>query len=69
MLYTHTLLILTMLLFSVEQAGNTALHWAARYHSNNSLEMAQLLLATKAAIDVQNKVMDMAACKWPHAVF
>ena len=52
LLHTHTLLVLTLLLW-VEQNGYTALHYAATY---NSLKVAQLLLATKAAIDVQNNV-------------
>ena len=63
LLHTHTLLVLTLLLW-VEQNGYTALYWAAH---NNYLEMAQLLLATKAAVDVQDKVR--AACRWPRAVF
>jgi len=34
-----------------DRYGNTALHWAA---ANNSLEIAQLLLASKATVGVQN---------------
>ena len=46
----------------VEQFGRTALHMAAR---NDSPQIAQLLLATKATVDVTTKVR--AACRWIHA--
>ena len=49
---------------AVGQGGHTALHNAAR---NDSLEMARLLLAAKATVDVQNKVR--SACKWLRAMF
>ena len=51
---------------AVGQGGYTlaALHFAAR---NDSLEMARLLLASKAAVNVQTNVR--APCKWLHAVF
>jgi hypothetical protein len=48
----------------VEQAGFTALHLASE---KNYLERVQLLLTTKAAIDVKNKVR--AAYRWRHTVF
>merc|ERR1712086_678961 len=34
-----------------DYGGDTALHWAA---AKNSLEMAELLLASNAAVDIQN---------------
>ena len=69
LLHIRTLPILTLLLLHVgwssgDTVGDTILDCVVR---NNRLEIAQLLLATKAAIDVRDKVR--AACKWRHAMF
>lgn len=43
----------------VGQDGSSALHWAA---SNNSPEVAQMLVAAKANMDIKNNVR--AGCSW-----
>ena len=43
----------------VGQNGNTALHRAAW---NNSLEVAEVLVAANANVDIKNKVR--AGCSW-----
>ena len=44
---------------AVGQSGTTALDWAA---SNNSLEMAELLLGAGASVDAKNRVRAGCTC-------
>jgi ankyrin repeat protein len=46
----------------VGQYGNTALHWAAL---KNSLEVAEVLVAANANVDIKNMVR--AGCSWLRA--
>ena len=54
LLHTHTLLIM-----AVAQYGYTALHKAA---CNNSLEVAEVLVAANANVDIKDRVR--AGCSW-----